>query len=101
MAPSHQMSIERADAKDLEKSQQAAADARKDMQVALQMWGRDNEKSREVYKTKVKERLKIMEKEVESSVRSIVKRLDQEKAFRGRKVRSKCRYKASLVLSTF
>ena len=81
------MAIELATTKDLERSQRAAADARKDMQVALQRWSRDHEKTREVYRNKVKERLKMMEKEIELSVRCIVKRIDQEMASRGRKVR--------------
>jgi len=93
MVPSYQMTIKRANDNDLNNSRQAAANARKDMQVAIQMWGRDNEKACEAYKDKVKERLKSKEKEIKSEIRDITKRLNHDMATRGRKVRYTPRFR--------
>jgi len=91
------MTIERADTKDLGRSQEAAAEARKDMQTALQMWGRDDEKSRADYQARVKQRLKTMEKDIESSVRGIIKKVEQEMAPRTQKVSYHAEYKTRLA----
>jgi len=82
MNPRQQMSIECADKKDLERSQAAAAEARRAMQVALQTWARNDEmeKSREDYDAQVKQRLKVMEKAIESSIPGIIREVKQEVA---------------------
>jgi hypothetical protein len=87
------MTIERADMKDLETSQQNAAEARKEMQIALHTWGRDNVKSRAAYQARVRQRLDTMEEKIESSIRGIINKVEQEMAPRTRKVSHRTEYK--------
>ena len=90
---SKQMTSDRADTKDLASSQQDAAEARSDMQAALQMSVQHREESRAVYQTRVKQRLVTMEEAIESSIRD---KVDQKIAPRTQKVSYCHEYKADL-----